>query len=69
MLNRWIKPNKTLDEIIANHVLKKYFYTPWYTEVIVHSFMMHEDGSIEFNAEIRHETDDIDQVEFKRGFL
>lgn len=68
MLNRWIKPNQTLDEIIASHVLNKYLYMPWHTEVVVHSFMMHEDGSIEFNAEIRHDCGE-KQVEFKRGFL
>lgn len=69
MLNRWIKPNRALDNIIARGVLKKYGYQPWYTEIIIHSFMMHEDGSVEFNAEIRHETDGVDKVEFKRGFL
>lgn len=69
MLNRWIKPNRDLDTIIARHVLNKYGYQVWYSEAIIHSFMMHKDGSVEFNAEIRHETDGIDEVEFKRGFL
>lgn len=68
MLNRWIKPNKGLDEIIAQQVLNKYGYMTWYTRVIIHSFMMHEDGSVEFNAEIRYDYGD-KQVEFKRGFL
>lgn len=68
MLNRWIKPNKGLDEIIERRVLEKYGYQPWYTEAVIHSFMMHEDGSVEFNAEIRHDYGD-KPVEFKRGFL
>lgn len=68
MLNRWIKPNEDLDIIISRHVMKKYELQPWSTEVVVHSFMMHADGSVEFNAEIRYDYGD-KQVEFKRGFL
>ena len=36
MLNRWIKPNKGLDEIIERLVLEKYGYQPWYTEAVIH---------------------------------
>lgn len=68
MLNRWIKPNEDLDIIISRHVMKKYELQPWSTEVVVHSFMMHADGSVEFNAEIRYDYSE-KQVEFKRGFL
>ncbi|AIZ02370.1 hypothetical protein AVV67_gp026 [Escherichia phage vB_EcoM_VR25] len=52
MLNRWIKPNKALDEIIAHDVHFKYGLGV-FDEVIVHSFMMHDDDSLEFNIEIR----------------
>lgn len=70
MLNRWIKPNEDLDIIISRHVMKKYELQPWSTEVVVHSFMMHADGSVEFNAEMRY-TDwgGFQRVEFQRGFL
>jgi hypothetical protein len=71
MLNRWIKPNEDLDTIIARHVLKKYDLQLWYAEVVVHSFMMHADGSVEFNAEIRSDFEDepLPKVSFVRGFL
>ncbi|QZI85002.1 hypothetical protein PM136_00070 [Escherichia phage vB_EcoM-PM136] len=70
MLNRWIKPNEDLDIIISRHVMKKYELQPWSTEVVVHSFMMYADGSVEFNAEMRY-TDwgGFQRVEFQRGFL
>lgn len=69
MLNRWIKPNQTLDEVMAREVMAKYMLPAWYTTVIIHSFMMHTDGTVEFNAEIRCDCDGIRDVEFKRGFL
>ncbi|AIZ02664.1 hypothetical protein AVV66_gp027 [Escherichia phage vB_EcoM_VR26] len=65
MLNHWIKPNKALDEVIAHDVHFKYGLGV-FDEVIVHSFMMHDDDSLEFNIEIRC---DDGKVEFKRGFL
>ncbi|AIZ01812.1 hypothetical protein VR5_025 [Escherichia phage vb_EcoM-VR5] len=71
MLNRWIKPNKGLDEVIARQVIQKYGLQLWYAEVVVHSFMMHADGSVEFNAEIRSDFEDEPhlKVAFVRGFL
>lgn len=42
----------------------------WDCDVVTHSFMMHADGSVEFNAEMRY-TDwgGFQRVEFQRGFL
>ncbi|AEN93829.1 conserved hypothetical protein [Escherichia phage Bp7] len=65
MLNRWIKPNNAVGALIAQEVSLKYGLG-YHDDVITHSFMMYEDNSVEFNAEIRLDNGD---VKFVRGFL
>lgn len=70
MLNRWIKPNEDLQKVLDKAISDKWGMKSWDCDVVTHSFMMHADGSVEFNAEMRY-TDwgGFQRVEFKRGFL
>ena len=68
MLNRWIKPNEDLQKVLDKAISDKWDMKSWDCDIVTHSFMMHADGSVEFNAEIRYDYGE-KQVEFQRGFL